>query len=322
MSEALLGQGEEFASLLRAARELRLHHGFLLEGPAGSGKTTAALALALALLDDGESSVAIEKQVMARQHPDLHWLAPPKDKSDIPVDLVRELQAGLACRAYGERARVAIIDPAEHLNEQGQNALLKTLEEPGEAAFLLLVTSRPEGLLPTVRSRVGRYRLRPLSPEAVAEALARLRPQADPALRAWAVEVARGSLGFAQDLVDEPRAHELYARFVDCVRSGNAEAHDLVAQCLADVNGREAVEARAALVLRLLQAALAATLEDIAEGDVSTLAFADGATYRLAALDRWIESCERVFETEVDVRLHIAVEQALLGLFLELNAPC
>lgn len=322
VTDAVLGQGDEFARLLQMATDLRLHHGVLLEGAPGTGKSTAAFALALALLDGGEGSVATRKQVAARQHPDLHLLTPPKDKSDIRVDDVRQLQSSLASRAYGERARVAIIDPADRLNEEGQNALLKTLEEPGEATFLLLVTSRPEGLLPTVRSRVGRYRMRPLSPQVLAAALAGTRASADAALRAWAVEVAAGALGFAQDVVDEPQARALYARFVECLSGAACDAHESVTACLADQSGREAVEARTALVLRLLRAALRAVLSQVAGDDVSTLAFADGTAYAAPALDRWIESCERVFAAEVDVRQHIAVEQALLGLFLELTAPC
>lgn len=321
MSESVLGQGEEFARLLAMAGALRLHHGLLIEGAPGTGKTTAATALALALLDDGSASVAIAKQVAARQHPDLHWLTPAKDKVDIKVEDVRELQATLAAHAYAERARVAIIDPADRLNEQGQNALLKTLEEPGAAAFLLLTTTRPEGLLPTVRSRISRYRMRALAPDVLASALATTRPQADAATRAWAQERADGALGFAQDLVDDAIARTLDTRLVEFLGGGGG-AHDLVAACLDGVSGREPAQARVSMVLRLLRAQLRRRLgseDGAAEGEVLPLAFAGGPAYGALALDRWIESCEQVFETEVDVRQHIAVEQALLELFLELD---
>lgn len=319
MSEGVLGQGEEFTRLLEEARDLRLHHGLLLEGAPGTGKTTAAHALALALLEGRSASAATRKQVAARQHPDLHWLAPPKDRVDIPVDAVRELQAALAQHAFAARARVAILDPADRLNEQGQNALLKTLEEPGEAVYLLLVTNRPEGLLGTVHSRVARYRMRPLQPAALDRALAARRPQSDAAVRAWAAALAEGSLGLAQDLVDDPAARELHPRLVDFL-AGRGDPHELVAACTAGVSGREANEARAALVLRLLRAALRASLGgDDAQLD-SELVFAGAAPYRAGALDRWIESCERVFEAENDVRLHIGLDQVLLGLFLELDA--
>jgi len=318
-ADLVLGQEEEFARLLGLAAALRLPHGMLLEGAPGTGKSTASLALALALLDDGSNPAATRKQVLGRQHPDLHWLAPPKDRVEIPVEDVRQLQTTLACRAFAGRARVAILDPVDRLNEQGQNALLKTLEEPGEATFLILVTSRPEGLLPTVRSRVARYRLRPLSAARTAEALVASRPNATQDARAWAASVAAGSLGFAQDLVDEGRARDLHARLVGWLRGEGGDAHELLAACLDEASGKEALEARCALVLRLLRVALR---QRLTSGEARwTLASGDGAAYRGRALDRWIESCERVFETEVDVRQHIAVEQALLALLLELEAP-
>lgn len=310
MSE-LLGQGEEFAALLAAAHALRLPHALVFEGAPGTGKTTAAFALAEALLA-GPDDAAARKQVRARSHLDLHLLGVREGKVEIKVEDVRELQAALAAHSYGGRARVAIIDPGDRLNEEGQNALLKTLEEPGAATFLLLTASRPEGLLPTVRSRVMRYRLRPLAEADLAAALAATRPDAAPDLRTWAVELAAGALGFAQDLVDDPAARPLHARLLAVVEGRDDDVHGIVDACLDDVTGRDAERARARLVLRLLRAILRREV---------ALAHAGGAAYGSAALDRWIESCERTFEAEIDLHQHVPAAQVLLGLLLDLVAP-
>src|SRR5690606_580838 len=120
----------------------------------------------------------------------------------IAVDRVRALRDALARQPIEGRAIVAIVDPADRLNESGQNALLKTLEEPPAGRFLLLVTSRPEALFETVRSRCARLRIRPLPDEVLRTALD-APPSASPAEREAAVAMAGGSLGTARRLLEE-----------------------------------------------------------------------------------------------------------------------
>ncbi len=313
----VLGQGEEWQRLLAAAGALRLPHALVIEGSPGTGKTTAAFALCVALLDDGSVPGAVEKQVAARSHADLHVVTVPEGKSDIPIDAVRALQLDLQCKAFAGRARVALIDGADRLNEQGQNALLKTLEEPGEAAFLLLTTRKPEALLPTVRSRVARFRMRPLALPVLQQALQRERPDVEPAVRQWAAAQADGALGFAFELVDQDAVRDLDRRLGEFV-AGRGDPYELVDACLADVTGREAGEERSRLVLRLLRAHLRVQAGLASTGSAEdALAFDLAAPYGAARLDRWIEACERIFEAETDVHLHIGAEQSLLAVFLE-----
>ncbi len=318
--QPVLGQGAEFLRLLERAAALRLPHALLLEGAPGTGKTTAALTFALALLDDGSDSVATRKQVAARSHPDLHFLSVREDRKEIAVEDVRALRVALTQSAFAGRARVAVIDPADRLNDEGQNALLKTLEEPGKATFMLVTTSRPEGLLPTVRSRVARYRVRPMARAALAQALHAARPAADAATRAWAVELAAGSLGFAQELVDEPAARVLHDKITEFIAGRARDPHALVDACLDATSGRDAVAERMRLVLRLVRSCLGARLRPGTEQGELALAPDGGQAYG-SDLDRQIESCERVFEAEVDLQQHVAAEQVLLGLLLELAVP-
>jgi DNA polymerase III subunit delta' len=161
----------------------RLPHALLLQGPAGVGKEQFAGALAAALLCSGrgarlEACGACAECALTRagSHPDLHWLRRPEDRKTISVDQVRELAERLSMTSMRRGRRVAIVTPAHAMTLNAQNALLKTLEEPASGTLLVLVSSRPSAILPTLRSRCQRVEL--------------ARPDADLA-RAWLI----GELG-------------------------------------------------------------------------------------------------------------------------------
>jgi DNA polymerase III subunit delta' len=99
------------------------------------------------------------KWVDAGQHPDVTPLSPEGESSQILIQAVRDLAADLALTAHGHGYKVAIVSPAEAMNVFAANALLKTLEEPPRRTLVLMVTSQPSRLLPTLRSRCSRLRL-------------------------------------------------------------------------------------------------------------------------------------------------------------------
>lgn len=121
-------------------------HAILFSGPAGSGKTHLADALGAELL--GVSTSALENQAYYRV------LAP--QKSSISIEQIRELTGFFRLKVPGKGAvkRVAVIQDADTMGHEAQNALLKLLEEPPEGSVLILTSSRPQSLLPTIRSRV------------------------------------------------------------------------------------------------------------------------------------------------------------------------
>ena len=148
-------------------------HAYILRGPRGSGKATAARAFAAELLAAG----AADPQDARRRalldpspHPDLVWLRPPGAQH--LVEEVREsvIRASSLSPAEGER-RVFVIEEAEDLRDESQNALLKTLEEPAPFAHLVLVCSEPEQLSETILSRCAPVEFGPLTAEAVLESL-------------------------------------------------------------------------------------------------------------------------------------------------------
>ena len=141
----------------------RMPHGLLLHGPDGVGKERFAAVLAAGLfcrqrIDGLTPCGACPDCALSRagSHPDLHWLRKPEDKKSIGVDQVREACDALGMTSMRGGYRVAIISPASIMTTSAQNALLKTLEEPAPRTLLVLVTSRPSQLLPTLRSRCQR----------------------------------------------------------------------------------------------------------------------------------------------------------------------
>lgn len=144
--------------LLKQIDENRLPHALLLTGVPDIGKKAFAFALASQLLckhpDAGQAcnSCAACRLLRAGSHPDLRIVRPEESKL-IVVGQIRDLIDWARQTSQQGGAKVAILYPAEKMNVQSANALLKCLEEPGARSFFLLVTDQPGRLLPTIRSR-------------------------------------------------------------------------------------------------------------------------------------------------------------------------
>jgi DNA polymerase-3 subunit delta' len=162
------------AQLALSAAAAAPSHAYLFLGPTGSGKRDAARALAAELLADrAPDPDDARRRALAdpSPHPDLVWLRPPGAQH--LVEEVRErVIAAAAYRPFEGERRVFVIEDAEAMAEESQNALLKTLEEPHAFAHLILISAEPESVLETVRSRCRPVRFTRLRPEAVEAALA------------------------------------------------------------------------------------------------------------------------------------------------------
>ena len=186
--------------LARSIREQTLPPSLIFAGPSGVGKRAAAIATAQALNcatpKDGDACgrCAACTRIARGVHPDV-LVIEPGDSGTIKIDQVRDIVERVGYRPFEGRRRVVIIDQADALVPAAQNALLKTLEEPPSASVFILVTSAPDVLLPTVRSRCPRLQFRPLDPAEVAAALVKMgRTEAEARTIA---ATADGSLGAA-----------------------------------------------------------------------------------------------------------------------------
>ena len=171
--------------LARAIARDALPPSLILAGPAGVGKRRLADAVAQTLnclqprsaapgtdgpLIDACGTCASCARIARGVHPDV-LVVEPDEKGTIKVEPIRDLIDRAGYRPFEGRRRVSIVDDADTLVASAQNALLKTLEEPPSASVFLLVTARPDMLLPTVRSRCPRLRFQPLTTDEVARIL-------------------------------------------------------------------------------------------------------------------------------------------------------
>lgn len=205
----------------RLAEAERLPNAILLGGAKGSGKHTLSTLLAAAMVCDRPGDAPCGacpncKLVFAGIHPDvvpLERLTAAKDagKRDIVVDTVRTLRADAFVRPNQARRKVYLVSPADAMNPNAQNALLKILEDGPDYAAFLLLAENPMALLETIRSRCVRYDLDPVSPDEAVNWLRSRYPGRDEEALRQAAQACGGILGRAVELLegmaeDDPKA--------------------------------------------------------------------------------------------------------------------
>ena len=195
----ILGHDRVKSLLSRALTHGRFPPSLLLAGPPGVGKRTTALVAAAALLcETGGGDACGKCQTCSRVgraiHPDVIVLEP--EGATIKIDEVRDLVRQIGALPFEARARAFVVDEADLLTEQAANALLKSLEEPARTSHVMLVSSAPQALLPTIRSRCQLLRFGPL-PTAILERHLREQAGLDEAEARLRAVLSEGSLGAA-----------------------------------------------------------------------------------------------------------------------------
>jgi DNA polymerase-3 subunit delta' len=228
------GHERPLGFLRRAFERGRLAHAYLFTGPPGIGKLATARALAMGLHCevapfDACGACASCRTIAAGTHPDVRTIhGPLKERRDISIDQVRELQRELGFRSMSPHPKIGIVNDAHLLTLQAQNALLKTLEEPAGATLLLLVGVSAATLAPTVLSRCQRLAFAPLP---AADVAAILEAHGRPAGEAAAVAAyAEGSPGRALELDREffaTRRREILTRLAGLRDAGPKPLLDL-----------------------------------------------------------------------------------------------
>jgi DNA polymerase-3 subunit delta' len=247
----LYGHEEAVAAFRAGLDSGRLHHAWLISGPAGIGKSLFARKAALRVLAQGQGPVArpglevpddhpAHKLIAAGSHPDLMLLERLIKESgtdlarSITVAQVRSLQRLFATTSSYSPWRVVVIDAVDDLEPAGANALLKSLEEPPHSSLFLLVSHAPERLLPTIRSRCRQLRLGPLERADVEAALRSALPDAPPAEIAALAAAGEGAPGraIAYRGLDVQALDDAIRRIADSGDPSNQHRSDL-AQSLA-----------------------------------------------------------------------------------------
>jgi DNA polymerase-3 subunit delta' len=203
--EDLVGQEAATAIIRRACAARRVAHAYLFEGPDGVGKRSAAVGLALLLdCDETRPTASVRgaelracgrcepcRRILAGIHPDVVTIA--ASGPQILMEQAQEIVALAQRSPHEARARLIIVDDADRMNPNAANCLLKTLEEPTDRTHIVLLSSAPERLLPTIRSRTQRIRFRGVG-QADLLGLARRRG-ADPQAAEVAAVMADGRVG-------------------------------------------------------------------------------------------------------------------------------
>lgn len=219
--EGLLGNERLKENLRMSVGRGRISHFYLISGPAGSGKHTLAKLLSAAILCQSDEKPCLScnvcRKVMASTHPDCITVEDPEHKR-VAVKIVRDARADMYVMP-NESSRKVYIFPQE-MGVEGQNALLKILEEPPEYGVFILLTDNPQAILPTVRSRCTELRLSALPQSLLRQELKKAFPASDDDSITAAIDRSGGYLGQARTLLADgaevsPQTHGFAQSFAN-----------------------------------------------------------------------------------------------------------
>ncbi len=319
----ILGHDCAAEDFLSAMKSRRMAHAWLISGPTGIGKATLAWRLARRLLVpsaatregiETDPAHPVVRQLMAGGHPDCRLVrrsnaktSPYRFRTEISVEDVREAGSFLhQTAAFGEW-RCLIVDAADEMNTNAQNALLKALEEPPPRTLILLVTHAPPRLLPTIRSRCRSLVLRPLASADVAEIVALKAADLAPDEMQAISEIAEGSPGRALGLA-KASGLELYRELLALVeplpRFDSERAH-----AVSDRFAGSAGEASYRTFLEIMKWWLIRRIRD-------------GVSSReQARLEPWLKAWEKIDELESRAdSVNLDRKQVVLNSLFELSA--
>jgi len=183
--DRILGQEQSKKILKNALQCNNVAHAYLFHGQESIGKKQIAIELAKSLncaspiKGDACDECTSCRKIENRTHPDFFFVEPIKNtptarEAVVKIEAIRELQRKLAFHPYEGKVKVAIIDNADLMNLQAANSFLKTLEEPPSATILILISSNPFKLLPTLISRCQTIQFQPLTHENIKKILKKI----------------------------------------------------------------------------------------------------------------------------------------------------
>lgn len=320
---SLIGHEAARQAIVQARNTGRMAHAWLLTGPAGIGKATLAWRFARLVLSAPDAAVSDDdietdpahpdvRKIIAGAHPDCRLIrrsvtkrSPYRFRTEISVEDIRDSATFLHHTAGMSEWRCLIVDAADEMNLNAQNALLKALEEPPPRTLILLLAHAPSRLLPTIRSRCRTMPLHPLGAEQVSEVMARAGSELAPDEMRIISEISGGSPGKALDLA-RAGGLELYqdlSRLVENLPQLDTEQLHLTSDKFAGASG----EAGYRTFLEILNWWMLRRIRT-------------DATSGVRGLERWLKAWENVNElsTRAD-SVNLDRKQVVLNMFFELS---
>lgn len=219
----LLGNEDTKKRIGRAIESGTVPHAFLIGGPSGSGKTTLATEMAAAICCENKADVGVSlpcrscsrcQRILGGSFPDVKTLAKKKDKATLGVEPVKEFREDMFLSPTEAENKIYIIDDAECMTPEAQNALLKVLEEPPSDVTIILLAKECDRILTTIKSRAQFIPMSRFDDATLAELLLSDSPEArtmkatDPKKFAGLIMSADGRLGYAKALMSKRATEE------------------------------------------------------------------------------------------------------------------
>ena len=318
--DQILGNEQIKEHLNKAVQAEKVSHSYILSGEEGLGKNMFARAFARLLLCEGDKTGSCTchacKQVLSGNHPDLIYVR-KGDKTIVSVDTIREeLNETIQVRPYQSKYKIYVVDEAEKMTPQAQNALLKTLEEPPTYAVIILLTTNKNAFLQTILSRSVVLNLKVLRDQDVEGELKSRGLDEDKV--ETIVKFARGNLGKALKLASSDDFSQMVAEILFLLKNIRRMPADDMIDSVAKIC---AYNFDVAEVLDFIQMWFRDVLIFKAERDVNLLVFNDEyAAIRQQAAESDFNGIGRIIEA-IDVarvRLNANVKkEQVLELLLE-----
>ncbi|MBQ8269068.1 MAG: DNA polymerase III subunit [Clostridia bacterium] len=213
---ALIENADTKKRLARAILENSFPHAFIIEGPKGCGKHTLATQLSAALNCENRTGAASFPcgycsncaRILKKNFVDVHYLSRKEGKSTIGVEEIRSLREDIYLSPTESRYKIYVIEEAQTMTPQAQNALLKIFEEPPSGVIIFLLCDNMQKILSTIKSRAQLVRMQRLTDDVIREAL-RSDPdfsfieRTDPGAFTSAIQLSQGSIGRSKEFLAE-----------------------------------------------------------------------------------------------------------------------
>ncbi|MBO5610060.1 MAG: DNA polymerase III subunit [Eubacterium sp.] len=216
----IIGHEDIISRFISSIEADHVSHAYIISGEEGSGRNTLAYCFAKTLQCESGSTEACGqckscKQAESGNHPDIIYIESEEDKNIIPVKQIREELVGtMDIKPYSSRYKIYIIKGGEKMASDAQSALLKTIEEPPEYGIVIILTTQPEKLLPTIRSRCVSVQTRPVKETDIHNYLVGTLNVPEDKAR-FAIEYSQGNLGKAIKLATNEEYEALVHLVVD-----------------------------------------------------------------------------------------------------------